>query len=97
MIAYINVSSNQVMQKSTEISNTPTFSTHIVMQIMQEIFLAGDMSPRNLTSSIVPSLTGAKIKSDTHRSSYNVLTKEMYTGVIDKNWIKTSIDQLVTP
>ena len=59
MKAHINVSSNQVMQKSTKISNTPTSSIHILMQIMQEIFQTGVLSHQQITSSMVPYLTGA--------------------------------------
>ena len=57
--SHINVSSKQVVHKSTKIRNTTSYSTYIVIQITLEIFLTGSLSPQHLTSSMLPSLTGA--------------------------------------
>ena len=54
MKAHINVSSKQVIQKSTKIRNNPTSSIHIVIQIMKEIYLTDALSNQQLTSSMVP-------------------------------------------
>ena len=60
--SHINYFSKQVMHKSTKIRKNPTSSTHIVMQIMQEIFLTGALSPQQLTSSVEPPMTVAPRK-----------------------------------
>ena len=49
MIAHINIYSKQVTQKSAKPRNTITPSTHIVTQIIIEIFLKGALSPQHLT------------------------------------------------
>ena len=60
--SHINYFSKQVMHKSTKIRKNPTSSTHIVMQIMQEIFLTGALSPQQLTSSVEPPMNVAPRK-----------------------------------
>ena len=65
----INVSSNQLVQRLTKIRNTPTSTIHILMQIMIEIFLTGNLSPQNITSSMVTSFT------DTPRNNLRHLEK----------------------
>ena len=60
MMAHINDYSNQAVHRSTKISNTTNSFTHIVMQIMHDVFQAGDLSPRHLTFSMVPPLTDAR-------------------------------------
>ena len=62
MKSHIDVSSNQGIHKSTKIINTPTSSTYIVMQIMQEIYLKDALSHQHLTSSMVPSFTSVTRK-----------------------------------
>ena len=54
---HINVSSKQVMQKSTKFSYTPTSSTHIVMHITQDIFRTSALLHQQITSIMVTSLT----------------------------------------
>ena len=58
MKSNINVSSEQAMQISTKIRNTPTSYMHIVIQIMLEIFLTYSLSYQQLASLMVSSLTG---------------------------------------
>ena len=59
MRSQINVSSNQVVHILTKNKNTPTSFLHIVMQVVNGIFMTGSLSPQQLTSSMLPSLTGA--------------------------------------
>ena len=54
MRAHINVSSKHVVW--IKIRNTPTFFVHFVMQVMHKIFMTGDLSPQQITYSIVSSL-----------------------------------------
>ena len=58
MKSHINVSSKQEMHKSTKIMNTPTFSIHIVMQIIPEINLIYAQSHQQFISPMVPSMPG---------------------------------------
>ena len=53
-----HVSSKQGMHKSTKISNTPTSSIHIVMQIISDIYLKGTKLHQQFISSMVTSYTG---------------------------------------
>ena len=72
MRAQANVSSGQVVLRSTKHRNIPTPLTHTLMKIKQEIFPTGAPSPQYLISSMQPSYTGVTIKkSKTYRSSYN--------------------------
>ena len=58
-----NATSKQEIQKSAKIRNTITSFTNIVMKIMQGISLKEAHSPQKLISTMVPSSTGAPIKS----------------------------------
>ena len=58
MRSQINVYSKKVVHRLTKISNTPTFLTHILIQIMYEIFLRGALPPQEFTYYMLTSFTG---------------------------------------
>ena len=74
---HINFTSKQEIQKSTKFRNTQTFSIHILVQIMQEIFLTGYISHKQLNSSMELSLTGAP--------KYNMRPQD---AVPHQNWMR---------
>ena len=69
MISHINVSSRKAVQISTKLSNTPKLFTHTAMRILNNIFLTGAPPPQQLTSSMVPSINGARINNMKHPKS----------------------------
>ena len=76
---HINASSNKAIQKSTKIRNTLTPSIHIVMQIMQGIFITEDLTHQQLTSSMVPSLDGAPRNNLKHIEAVKTKKQEKFT------------------
>ena len=88
MKAHINISSKQAMQKSTKIRNNPTSSMHIVMHIMQDIYLKYSLSHQQITYSMLPSLTGVTRKNSRHLESVPMQKQEQFTlGVPTKIWV----------
>ena len=82
----------------TKTTNTPTYFTHIVMQIMHEIFLTGAMSHQQLTYSMVPSFTGAPRNNLRLAEAFTVQKQEPYTPLCYiKTVLERFIDQLVYP
>ena len=56
------------------------------------------MSPQQLISSMVPTFTDVPGENMRHPKAVPIQKQiAMYTGVLNRNWIKTSLDQLVTP
>ena len=89
-----NITLNQDMHKSAKISNTLTSFTHIVMQIMPEIYLI----EFQFISSMVPSYNGVprnslKPQESVQMQKQEQCTKECYIKIGPE----TSLYQLVTP
>ena len=98
MKARINVSSKQFMHKSTKIRNTPTSSTHIVMKIMQDIFMEVTMSPQHLSYSMLPSFNGEPRNNMRYIEAVTMKKQQQCTQYYCiKIGSETYIDQLVTP
>ena len=55
---HINVSSRQVVQRSTILNNNPNSFTLNAMQIIKYISLTGAPSPQHITSSMASSYNG---------------------------------------
>ena len=77
----INVTSNQEMQKSAKLRNTPTSFTHIVMQIMQEISMTDAQSPPQFIYLMIPSSIGDPINILKNPESVQMHKQEQYTQV----------------
>ena len=88
MRTQINVASRQVIQRPIKLKNTPTYFTHTVMQIMQDIYLTGALSPQNLNSSMALRYTGVQLINPRNPKVVPMQKiRSMYKGALYQNWI----------
>ena len=75
----VNATSNQDIQKSVKIWNTPTSFTYIVMQTMQGISHTDAQSPQQSIYSMVPSLTGRPKNSQKLPEAFQIQKQDQCT------------------
>ena len=98
MKAPTNVTSHQGMHKSTKNNNTTISATHIVMQIMSEIYMTDSQSHQHSISSMVTSQnsvpkTNLRPQEESPMQKQEQCTQECQIKIVSE----TYLNRLVTP